>query len=519
MNEANKSILEYRLSDYSSIDKAQVFIGSNWEGIDKEKKQILLTACKIAEEAMAKKQECQEDITISDYQNLVVNINNRSRGSNNGLIDWNTEFVQGFVGALIVKDVQKGTIESSEGEKIDVKITIKSRFDNERPYFLSYLLSQVDSSMHNWYVGFSYDDIFDFLLVSLFIQNIRLAEKQGLYRTYQRFNKNNDRIKGSINIAEHVKMNIGNKNGKIAYSYREYTCDNTLNHLILYAYDHLKQKFQRNIRDAIFNDSSAGRFLDQMRIQAPSYVGSGFKRVIMKSLRPISHPYFGAYEKLRVLSLLIIHNKGVSIFGDEDEKVQGILHYVPDLWEQCVENMLLKNNPGNKLKIQQEVKVLGNNTYPDFLINSTDPQEEIVIDAKFKPSWFDAVIINGGKNREHRVVLNGRTQEGSSYYLWEDYNKCIRDMDASKLNHAGVLFPFSHNQLEKARDISALNKSEIENMCFHRKYHRSEMQKDYFHCYGICVPDTGDGSSVDYESWRSHFENILAAVSKNIINR
>ena len=38
-------------------------------------------------------------------------------------------------------------------------------------------------------------------------------------------------------------MNLGMDNGRVAYSYRENTVDNMLNHLILAAFDYLKEKY------------------------------------------------------------------------------------------------------------------------------------------------------------------------------------------------------------------------------------------------------------------------------------
>ncbi|HZK58092.1 MAG TPA: hypothetical protein VFD17_07260 [Clostridia bacterium] len=498
-------LLQFQMSDFTPFDNAKVYINGNWKVVSGREKNILILACKTAERAMM-------SIDNSDGRKpLIVNINSRGGSVDKNLVDWDFGYVQGFVGALEVADIKY------DGKLYDVKITIKSRFDGDKPFFLSYMLSQGDNLLHDWSVELGYDDLFDFLLVSVFAINLKRAAKQGLYRTYQVFEKNDNRPKGTINFSDHIKFNTGTNNGKIAYSHRENTCDNSLNHLILHAYKHLKFRFSKRVLEIIKKDSGFNKIIINIRENATSFPRTNVRGTIAKSLRPIAHPYYCSYEKLRHISLLILRNRGISVFGREREKVQGILYYIPDLWERCISNALLKVTSRDKIQEQPLVKVMGNSTYPDFILDIGN--RKIVLDAKFKPNWFDAVI-NG--KRKNSIVLRGQNRPGRSYNLWEDYNKCIRDMDACNTNETGVIFPCSKSQFNDCNNFYGHDSytQEQNPICLVSSYRRSEEQKGRFYCYAVYIPETDLPIKYNtYNAWRLLMEKQLGATATGIMRQ
>ena len=64
------------------------------------------------------------------------------------------------------------------------------------------------------------------------------AYRKGIYKQYCTFEGNDSKVRGKIDIARHIRLNPL-FNGKIAYSYREYTINNNTNRLIPVSYTHL----------------------------------------------------------------------------------------------------------------------------------------------------------------------------------------------------------------------------------------------------------------------------------------
>lgn len=128
-------------------------------------------------------------------------------------------------------------------------IVINSRFDskNDNNTFVNYLIANIigsdlklrisDEMEAACDIGFSLDT----LLVSMFLHQLNCAAKKGFYRTYRTYKKNDSRLRGTIDIPRHLKENLLLNNGKVAYSYREYTVDNPVNELIFAAYYYVKK--------------------------------------------------------------------------------------------------------------------------------------------------------------------------------------------------------------------------------------------------------------------------------------
>ena len=124
------------------------------------------------------------------------------------------------------------------------RMVIESRFSRgERDYFFQYLLEKVLKfpNFINLETSANQDDRVFSLLLFLFPRYLRDAMRKGLFKTYIRRQYNDGNVRGSIDVARHMKKNtpfIGN----IAYSQREYSYDNDLMELVRHTIEYIKGK-------------------------------------------------------------------------------------------------------------------------------------------------------------------------------------------------------------------------------------------------------------------------------------
>lgn len=438
---------------------------------------------------------CRQDL-------FVINSSGSSRGKRK-LFDPNfsVKEEQGYFGGLvgvIKKDIKVPmgsflTDADQEETEIHVTLQIKSRLDVDengnvgKPFFLSTMLLKNKLEFNDNMVPNSEDEIFDYLLLFWFKEQLQRACLKGYYKTYRRFEKNDDRVKGTIDVARHIRLNAGQKNGKIAYSYRENTIDNYLNQLIVAAYKHLKNKYYELVTNNFDNIPDLKRSVDFLSNE----IGfSGIKKsyLINKNTKTIAHPYFTEYEELRQTCLKILRDEAISIFdGSAEPETQGMLFYLPDLWETFLEDEVIgKGLPKDvTYRAQFFVRNFGylqkdgqydyrQESYPDYVL-FTEKMPFMILDAKCKPKW-EGVF------------------EGSSVSeVMEDYNKCIRDMVAIDSHATGVMFPTNRadevNETVLKHPISEYNKH------------------DFFYTIPIQVPHVKANET--YSEWLEKFTENL----------
>ena len=122
----------------------------------------------------------------------------------------------------------------------DEYLTIQSRFSKEDDFFLHYMLQKVLSiNVINLPVNISFEEQLYNFIIYLFPRYLKLAFKKGVYKEYERFEYNDNRVRGNVNIVRHLKHNIP-FTGNIAYSTRELTAQNNVMLLIRLTIEHLK---------------------------------------------------------------------------------------------------------------------------------------------------------------------------------------------------------------------------------------------------------------------------------------
>ncbi|MBR1597932.1 MAG: hypothetical protein IJ661_03340 [Lachnospiraceae bacterium] len=458
--------------DYSPIDKSYYLDGTKLKKIDSDdnKKELLSRALDEINRKLDSSDESSRIVvgqTVLDDNNDVDNRKKRKFEISNMVFENGKNIIK--FGPLV------GTVTVPIDKRL-VKIIIFSRFDkiNEdepektSPYFLASMLLKGKLKFHDRQVNFSYDNLFDFYMLWLLKKHFMEAMQKGFFKKYQRFERNDDRVRGAIDISRHIRLNMGLNNGRIAYSYRENSVDNPINHLILTSYDYLKEKYPDMVENN--TDYELEQMLKELKY-AISYPKYSRRSIISLNQMPIAHPFFTEYEELRKVCLKIMRDEGVSPFQSESESLDGLLYYVPDLWEEYLQDVFERkcrefnrnldyyeyddNNDNESslrlsVKAQEKIYIMTdmdndkneqNTSYPDFVFSYEEQgnsfyeseQEKVrfcILDAKYKPDW--------------KYALKGKLLPK----LREDYDKCIRDMESVNGTATGVVFPMKSEDLK-----------------------------------------------------------------------
>ena len=369
-------------------------------------------------------------------------------------------------------------------------INILSRFDkgNKNNYFLTYVLSKAlninikafpDLTM-NAETGMNWD----ILLAMLFLTQLKSALSRGLYRKYCTFHYNNSSPKGAINIAQHIKLNPI-FNGKCAYSAREYTLDNEVNHLILLAKDCLIKKnnaLHKLVDDYLVKNNDIRIMLQQMEYSMDIFKMPSAQVILSKTERPIVHTVYHEYEPLRRTARMIVKRMGLdNIFQEGSNEVSGMVFAMDKMWELFLENAVLSQKENWYLQTQNETKILDEEytIRPDFIITTNN--KRIILDAKYKKNW-------------ERVYKDHEWKE-----VREDLYQVISYMHILKSQKGGIIFPLPQEQDNE--NISVLHKNIIDS-------------KENFLVIPVLVPQSGKFS--DLEEYSYQFDKNCEIVRKEI---
>ena len=276
---------------------------------------------------------------------------------------------------------------NQNNEAKNVYLTIRSRFSSgDNDFFMQYMLQKVFSiNLVDFKFTTGQDYIFN-LMMFLFPYMLKKAMRQGIYRTYQTFRRNDANIKGTIDISRHIRMNIPFA-GNVAYSSRERTADNPVIQLIRHTIEEIKAgTFGKNILNC---DDDMRRNVSMIVEATPSYNRMAREKVIRQNIRPFSHPYYTDYGPLRKLCLAILRHKKISFSQSDKDEVYGILFDGAWLWEEYLDTVLHKcrfkhaknKTRKNGISVYREHE---NKLYPDFYRIGENAAENIVLDAKYK---------------------------------------------------------------------------------------------------------------------------------------
>lgn len=225
------------------------------------------------------------------------------------------------------------------------QIQITSRFadvvsigsTSKNDFFLHYMLSKVlcPNLFDLKFDAFSnIKNQFDYLCF-LFPHFLKNAMKQGIFKTYQKFEHNDANVRGTINVPHHIAKNIPFA-GKVAYTERTHTYDNFLTQLVRHTIEVIKTK---PFGKAILSDKNTKSLVSQIMEITPSYNFFEHEKIIFKNAKSLSHPFFTEWKKLQKLCLAILKNQKVN-FHAESKEVYGILFDGAWLWEEYLATVL-----------------------------------------------------------------------------------------------------------------------------------------------------------------------------------
>lgn len=350
----------------------------------------------------------------------------------------------------------------------DERLIIQSRFGcGNNDYFLRYLLEKVIEipNVLDFDADANPDNQMLDLFVFLFPFCLKKALRKGLYKTYVTRKYNNSNLKGTIDIARHIKENTP-FTGKIAYNQREYSCDNYITELIRHTLEFIKKKsYGQRILSQI-NDEV------KLIIEATeNYQACDKQKIIDQNKKNvIRHAYYHEYRALQYLCILILQNQKHRI-GTGVNRVYGILFDGAWLWEEYI-NLLVKDffyHPMNKDGKGAQRLFSGNIglIYPDFI--SKNSEKRIIADAKYKPigninnsDYFQVLTYMMRFDAKTGIYFYPETEINKDIQLWVNkgstYEKNVTKRDDISIIKHGLLVP---NNAKNYSDFSeAMNKSE-----------------------------------------------------------
>ena len=296
----------------------------------------------------------------------------------------------------------------------DERLIIESRFcGGSEDYFFQYLLDKVLDSPNivNLESDANQDDwMFNFFLF-LFPRYLQAAMRKGLFKKYIRHSYNDGNVKGTIDIARHIEANTPFV-GKIAYSQREFSYDNSLMELVRHTIEFIKRK--------PYGNKLLVKAKDEVKLvinATPGYEPYDRQKIIEQNKKnTVRHAYFREYLALQRLCLLILQHQRHQI-GLGVKRIYGILFDGAWLWEEYINSLIgdAFYHPMNKEGKGAQRLFNGNVglIYPDFI--SRNSEKRMIADAKYKP-------INNIGNRDYLQVLAYmfRFDAKIGYYLYPE---------------------------------------------------------------------------------------------------
>ena len=367
----------------------------------------------------------------------------------------------------------------------DKTIYIGSRFDKdngENNFFTNYILSKALSVkgllFPEMQPNMGLDRMMEQLLAIVFVNQIRVAQKRGLFRMYRTFERNDEKVRGKIDVSRHINLNPL-FNGKIAYSYREYTADNDINRLIFTAFSMLEKKYKVFMKGLLNSNRSVRECMMQMGNIVQQASQQEIRKLLRRKNQKIRHSVYKEWEAVRQTAVLILQHMGVNVARSDKNTINGILVDMTEMWELYLESILkgVGEEVFGELKAQDIYRVLCDNNKeyneedgrrdfkPDFYWKK---EEDVlfVADAKYKNSWEKIAkneLIHSKKDKWREPEFDVR----------EDVFQVMSYMYTLDCRHGAVICPVT---VEAAKSP------------LHCRYTISKKTDDKFHLFALAIP-------------------------------
>ena len=295
--------------------------------------------------------------------------------------------------------ISAGNVMGFVGYK-NTRLRISSRFaKGEQDFFLHYMLQRVFAiNLFDLQYTSSKADIFDFL-VYLFPTYLKRAYRQGLYKEYQTHRYNDAHLRGRIDMAQHIRLNIP-FTGNVAYQTREYAYNNDLTQLIRHTIEYIRQHPYAG--GILQNDADTREAVKAIEQATPSYNRMERARIINRNLRPVNHPYFNEYRYLQQLCLQILRHEELK-YGANDDEIYGILFDGAWLWEEYLNTILAPMGFAHPMNKESKGAIYlfdhpkSAPRYPDFY------REDYILDAKYK-GYTDKSVSGVDRDDLHQLI-------------------------------------------------------------------------------------------------------------------
>lgn len=353
--------------------------------------------------------------------------------------------------------IKTGNVMGFIGFEDGTQLMIRSRFSNFsngenggknngkndgfHDWFLQYLLSKVfNFSPAAFKLDFTKGEegILDFMAF-FFVSAFRNAMRQGVYRAYRTFERDDANVRGPIDIPRQISRNTPFA-GKIAYHSRERSADNDVTQLVRHAIEFIERR--PNLR-YLLRDPNVRSGVQEIRNVTPSYSPMALRSVLNANVRPLRTAYFDKYIPLQHICRQILRHKKLSYGMSGKDKIHGILFDGSWLWEQYMYRMIMEagldvahpdNRTGTGSILPFSDKHIGR-FFPDFYARD----KRFVLDAKYKR------------------LIGDDGEEGHNPSS-QDLQQVIAYMHVLNAEHGGFLFPCPASS--EARDVDQLTKTE-----------------------------------------------------------
>ena len=437
---------------------------------------------------------------IQDSSPSIIDLFGRDRKESLKLFGYNPAggySAQGYVGVLI--------------DPNDNQIVIGSRFDRgeEKQYFLQYVFSKAFDENGKIFKDMNptgrYETTWDLLIVFMFLQRLKEALRKGIFRKYRQFLYNDSSVKGQIDIARYIKLDIP-ENGRIAYRTREYTPDNYYNILFLRALSEMEKKHPQMVKNLLAGNPEVKKTLIILKSSIPEWNTVSIRTVLKNTEHKITHSVYRNYEQLRVISRIILRRLGFNVFDANREKAMGIVISMPTLWEKFLEKTVVSRFNGYQAQYKKYILNGKREIKPDFYLEFKGQRSPIrlVLDAKYKNNWKETIDTDTGNN------------DNTWYNIREDVFQIMAYMLSLKCNAGGVIFPYpcgSDRELtEKREDFY----KELEKLSV---FPHPENPDRYFFRLPYLIPDyrNSDFSYRDFaEKMEKNAERMIEVLQKTM---
>ena len=267
------------------------------------------------------------------------------------------------------------------------RLTISSRFSQgKQDFFLQYMLDKALAcpNVFDLETNANESNQLIYILMFMFPTYLKSAMRKGLFKNYVQVHYNDANVKGTINIARHIRQNTPFL-GKVAYDQREQSLDNYMSQLIRHTIEYIKTKQSGRQILARAKDEVA-RVVEA----TPRYKLQDRQKVLNENKKhTVRHAYFREYRALQRLCILILQHQKQEL-GSGLTRVYGVLFDGAWLWEEYIASLVStrfyhpmnKAHKGAQQLFYNETRKVGL-IYPDFI--GKDTENRIVADAKYKP--------------------------------------------------------------------------------------------------------------------------------------